>query len=255
MNRYILVFMICSLFGWVWESIYCSAKAKKWANRGFLYGPICPIYGSGAIIGFFLLDMEEAGILSVLPWWGVFAAGFVISMLLEYPTSWALEKLFHARWWDYSNVPLNLNGRTSVPTSIAFGGAAIFAMKIVLPAVNRLLIQTPEALIQLLALLTVAILSADATLTVSSLTDFQKHVNDIDAAFQSHMTEAVAQAVAAQSGIKTRAAQRIAVFKLSERKIHISRHLLENTLQELIKELPEQLSVSERIHRTLSKTK
>ena len=50
-NRYIIAYFLFSVLGWVWESIYCTAKEKKWQNRGFLYGPLCPIYGAGAIIG------------------------------------------------------------------------------------------------------------------------------------------------------------------------------------------------------------
>ena len=138
MNKVIVIFFMFAFLGWVWESIYCTAKDRKWANRGFLYGPICPIYGCGGIIGLFACDLVRGGFLPQLSPWQMFAAGFVVSMILEYPTSWVLEKLFHARWWDYSRVPLNINGRTSVPTSIAFGAASIPVMKTVLPAADAL---------------------------------------------------------------------------------------------------------------------
>lgn len=205
------------------------------------------------MIGLFLFDAEQAKFLPVLPWWGIFGAGFMVSMMLEYPTSWLLEKLFHARWWDYSSVPLNLNGRTSVPTSIAFGAAAILAMDVVLPALNHLLIKIPQTYIQLSALVMIAVLSADVTLTISALTDFQKRVNDIDTAFQNHMMDAVAQMVTIQSDIRNKAAQRITVFKISEQKMHITRHLLANTLHEMIKEVSEQRSIPRRIYKKTKK--
>ena len=109
MNKVIVIFFMFAFLGWVWESIYCTAKDRKWANRGFLYGPICPIYGCGGIIGLFACNLVKESILPDLSPWQMFGAGFVVSMILEYPTSWILEKLFHARWWDYSRVPLNIN--------------------------------------------------------------------------------------------------------------------------------------------------
>ena len=143
MNKVIVIFFMFAFLGWVWESIYCTAKDRKWANRGFLYGPICPIYGCGGIIGLFACDLVKGGVLPQLSPWQMFGAGFVVSMILEYPTSWVLEKLFHARWWDYSRVPLNINGRTSVPTSIAFGAVSIPIMKTILPAADTLIEAVP----------------------------------------------------------------------------------------------------------------
>ena len=186
MNKVIVIFFMFAFLGWVWESIYCTAKDRKWANRGFLYGPICPIYGCGGIIGLFACNLVKESILPLpqLSPWQMFGAGFVVSMILEYPTSWVLEKLFHARWWDYSRVPLNINGRTSVPTSIAFGAVSIPIMKTILPAADTLIEAVPESTINLTALLLVAVCSADTTLTVSALTDFQNKVTAIDDAFQ-----------------------------------------------------------------------
>ena len=96
-NRYIIAYFLFSVLGWVWESIYCTAKEKKWQNRGFLYGPLCPIYGAGAIIGLIYWDLNDHGIIPDLSWLGVFVAGFFVSMVLEYPTSYILEKKFNAR--------------------------------------------------------------------------------------------------------------------------------------------------------------
>ncbi|MBR4609908.1 MAG: putative ABC transporter permease, partial [Erysipelotrichaceae bacterium] len=96
MNKVIVIFFMFAFLGWVWESIYCTAKDRKWANRGFLYGPICPIYGCGGIIGLFACNLVKESILPDLSPWQMFGAGFVVSMILEYPTSWILEKLFQA---------------------------------------------------------------------------------------------------------------------------------------------------------------
>ena len=91
-----LYFIIYSFLGWVCEVIFCSVPARKFINRGFLMGPVCPIYGCGAllVIGF-LMPFKDSLVM-------VFAVGMVVTSLLEYITSYAMEKLFHSRWWDYS---------------------------------------------------------------------------------------------------------------------------------------------------------
>ena len=218
MSRYIVIFVVFSLFGWIWESIYCTIRQKKWANRGFLYGPVCPIYGFGCVVGLAAYDLCAAGFIPELSWWQIFIVGFAVSMILEYPTSWVLEKLFHARWWDYSKVPLNINGRTSVPTSIAFGAAAIAVLKFIIPPMSSLLALFPDWLIMLLALLFTAIISADITLTTAALTDFQSRIDRLDDSFQTHMTDAVYQILSAENKFKSKAVKRIAVFKFPREK-------------------------------------
>ena len=236
MNRYIVAFFIFSFLGWVWESIYCTICERKWANRGFLYGPICPIYGFGSLLGLFIYDLVKGGYLPTMEWWMIFILGFIVSMVLEYPTSWALEKLFKARWWDYSDVPLNINGRTSVPTSVAFGCAAILLMKVLIPLADRGISPVPEPLLDFLALVLVSIISIDTTLTISALTDFQKRVASIEEGFQNRMTDIVNQVYNIQNSFYRKVIERIAVFKLPERRKRIAKQLRENQFVELIKD-------------------
>ncbi len=218
MSRYIVIFIIFSFFGWIWESVYCTACQKKWANRGFLYGPICPIYGSGCVIALAIYDLTEKDVLPSLTWWQIFILGFAVSMILEYPTSFVLEKLFHARWGDYSKVPLSIKGRTSMPTSVAFGAASIAVMKFVLPAVSSFIMIFPDWLITMTALIFTAIISADLTLTASALTDFQNMVKRLDESFQNRMTDAVYNIISAENDFRRKAVKRIAVFKFPTEK-------------------------------------
>lgn len=213
MCRYIVIFILFSFFGWVWESIYCTVCEKKWANRGFLYGPVCPIYGFGCSIALAGFDLSSSGLIPVLSAWQIFILGFAVSMILEYPTSFVLEKLFHARWWDYSNIPLNIKGRTSVPTSLAFGLASIAVMRYAIPFISSLIAVLPEWLLTLTALVLTALISVDITLTASALTDFQKEIERLDNSFQSYMTDAVYQMLDAQKGFRAKTVKRIAVFK------------------------------------------
>lgn len=130
----ILYFFIYSFCGWLMESIYCSIPARRLINRGFLNGPLCPIYGSGVLlILIFLIPVRDhvspLGI--ALP--VVFLAGIALASAVEYATSWAMEKLFHARWWDYSHFKHNLNGRICLPISLAWGGLATVFLYLVQP--------------------------------------------------------------------------------------------------------------------------
>lgn len=236
LNKYIIAFFLFSFLGWVWESVYCTIRDRKWANRGFLYGPICPIYGCGALLGYLLYELMIDGHLPNLEWWMIFILGFIISMVLEYPTSWALEKLFKARWWDYSDFPMNINGRVSVPSSIAFGIGAILLIKVFIPFVDKGLSSLSEPLLNVLALILVSIISIDVTLTITALTDFELYVASIDEAFQNHMTDFVNRVYAKKNLKILNTIQRIKVFKLPGRKNRIAKQLREEQFVELIKD-------------------
>lgn len=236
MDRYIIVFAVFGFLGWIWESIFCTIKKHQWANRGFLFGPICPIYGFGAIIGLAIQDLNGRGVIPELVWWQMFLLAFVVSMVLEYPTSWLLEKLFHARWWDYSKTPLNINGRTSVPTSAAFGLAGILIMKLAIPFTEVMFQYISGTILHVCALVFVAVISVDTTLTVSALTDFQKRVSAIDAGFQNRMTDLVNHMYDVKDTVKHKAVERIVVFQLPKRKAEIAKSLRNRKFKELMEE-------------------
>ncbi len=128
----VLYFFLYSFLGWAQETVQCSIREKRFINRGFLNGPLCPIYGCGALLIFTCLLPIKRGIAS--PWLSVplvFLCGAVIASALEYVTSWAMEKLFHARWWDYSDKKWNINGRICFWISVGWGLlAAIFVFGI-----------------------------------------------------------------------------------------------------------------------------
>ena len=128
LSRYFVYFIIFSCMGWIYESIYCTIRAKKWENRGFLYGPLCPIYGAGGVAITAIADLISAHTDATFTWWQIFLVAFLGSIVLEYGTSWALEKLFHAYWWDYSSMPLNINGRVCFPYSVGFGVAGLIVV-------------------------------------------------------------------------------------------------------------------------------
>ena len=118
-SKLFLYFLIYSFLGWVWEGIVSLKERHKIVNRGFLNGPYCPIYGVGAL-AFVFLDQYFGNNLFFM-----FLVGGLIACVIEYITSWAMELIFHARWWDYSNKRFNINGRVYLRGFLAFGLGAL----------------------------------------------------------------------------------------------------------------------------------
>ena len=190
-SKYILEFTFFSFLGWVWESVFCTLRGGKWERRGFLFGPVCPIYGVGAVAGCALVDALVFFGAPALSWWQVILVSFFGSIVLEYSTSWALEKLFHAYWWDYSNMPLNINGRVCLPASLAFAAAGLLVVYVLHPLAAAVLARIPPVLCELLALTFTALIAADVTVTVTALNGFDKKIMAADKYFNDHMTDAV----------------------------------------------------------------
>lgn len=114
-KNYFSLFIIYSFLGWFMEVIWTLITDKKLVNRGFLIGPYCPIYGVGCLLLIVFLDSFKDNIFTL------FLMSIIVCSILEYFTSFIMEKLFNARWWDYSDRKLNLNGRICVDTMIPFG--------------------------------------------------------------------------------------------------------------------------------------
>lgn len=114
-TTYFLLFIIYAFLGWLMEVGCQLVEKKKFVNRGFLLGPICPIYGYGVLGILFLIGRDTSDIL------GVFLKSILICSVLEYMTSYIMEKLFKARWWDYSQKRFNINGRICLETMLPFG--------------------------------------------------------------------------------------------------------------------------------------
>ena len=132
----ILLFFIYAFAGWCMEVILKYRQYHRFINRGFLTGPVCPIYGCGAVLITVVigsLSSVESGLVMT------FALSFVICGAVEYLTSLVLEKIFHARWWDYSTKPMNLHGRVWIGNLLLFGVAGVGIIHILNPALYRFL--------------------------------------------------------------------------------------------------------------------
>lgn len=130
MDNLFMTFIVYSFIGWLWESIYCSIKARHFVYRGFLLGPYCPVYGFG-VSAVLLLVPSNAGTLLNL-----YFNIVVIVTIIEFVTSWLLEKLFNMKLWDYTHVPLNIEGRVAVPVSLFWGVGCLLLIKIINPMIQ-----------------------------------------------------------------------------------------------------------------------
>ena len=125
--KYILLFFLYSFLGWLMEVVYTFIRERKFVNRGFLKGPYCPIYGLGCVFLSIVLTNFNKNIFLL------FIITFTLCFILEYMTSLVLEKIFHLRWWDYSNYKFNINGRVCLETILPFSIIGIIAIKYINP--------------------------------------------------------------------------------------------------------------------------
>ena len=162
---WLLFFFIYCFSGWIWESLYVSTLKREWVNRGFLHGPMLPIYGFGAIIILRLTLPFSDSFLHI------FVLGMLGATLLEYVTGAAMERLFHMRYWDYSGQPFNLNGHISLLTSLGWGVFSILLVKVLHPPVEALLLIAPPYATEPASLILMIFFVADATKSVQAALD------------------------------------------------------------------------------------
>ncbi len=162
-----LIFILFSFIGWISEVIYVGVtSAHKFVNRGFLYGPLCPVYGFGGVM---ILMLPPSLYKTWIP---LFFASMILCTIVEYFVSWLMEKLFHTRWWDYSHYKIQLNGRICLLNSILFGFLGVAVIHFVYPLMIDLLNSLGQTLINISGMIILAVLSVDIFFTVRKLVDF-----------------------------------------------------------------------------------
>lgn len=167
-GQWALLFFFYCFCGWVWESCYVSARQRRWVNRGFLQGPLLPIYGFGAIIILFVTLPVENDLRLV------FLLGMLAATVLEYITGDVMERLFKVRYWDYSNQPCNLNGHICLTSSLAWGGFSVLLVRFLHPPVARLLADVPSFLVDPAALVLTAVFTTDVVRSIQAALDLKK---------------------------------------------------------------------------------
>ena len=166
-----LLFLIYSFIGWIIDICDILYKYKKLVNRGFLIGPICPIYGVGVLLMIFLLSGFVETPLAL------FILAIFIFMTLEYLTSYFMEKLFNARWWDYSDRKFNLNGRICLETTIPFGLGGMLVMYVVNPFFTSILDKFNHDFVVILGIILFVIFLVDIAVSFSVIDKIKRTIS------------------------------------------------------------------------------
>lgn len=196
MNKFLflfLLFIIYSFIGWLIEMIYVSIKSKKIYNRGFLIGPYCPIYGVSALLMILLLSKYKNDFVIL------FLVGIVISSFLEYITSYLMEKIFKARWWDYSNKPFNIDGRVCLINSLLFGILCILLVVFINPFIVNSLNKIPSSFINIIAYILMILFIIDFTVSFKIIFNIKKSTYNIRHDYTSEISDKVRETLMKKS--------------------------------------------------------
>ncbi|MGN0361892.1 MAG: putative ABC transporter permease [Bilifractor sp.] len=229
-SKLFVEFIFYSFLGWLWESFYCTVKEKHWQDRGFLFGPICPIYGSCVVAGIIVFHILQSSHIRTrdIPVVFLFLISMVVSAIAEYGTSWVLEKRFHARWWDYSRVPLNLNGRICLPVSLCFGAVGVFIIRYLLPWVSGLHSVLPALFYEILGLVFAGFFGADIALTETALSSLLQNIEDFKTEFNEKAEERYEKIAAVPEDVKNAVESKASVLRRAGKLSAGQRHVLVN---------------------------
>lgn len=169
-----LYFFVYGFLGWCTEVAFAATKEKAFVNRGFLNGPICPIYGFGVVSVIWLLSPYKSKLFML------YITSIIVVTALEWVTGLVLEKIFHNKWWDYSDMPLNLNGYVCLLFSLIWGVACVLIVKWIHPLIARGVNLVPKGLgIVLISGCTIAA-CVDLYVTVSKILKLNRRLEKME---------------------------------------------------------------------------
>ena len=157
------IFIMYAFVGWCCEVIFAALCDGKFVNRGFLAGPVCPIYGFGVLIVVCVLNPIKDNIFVL------FIGSVLLTSALEFAASWALERFLHQKWWDYTDIPFNIKGYVCLKFSLLWGLACVFVVKLVHPTLFALVMKIPRIVGVILLSVFFAALVSDLTITLFAL--------------------------------------------------------------------------------------
>lgn len=167
-------FITYAFLGWCLEVAYHLYKQKRFVNRGFLYGPLCPIYGVTAVSLIVCLTPVRHN------WMYVFIGGFILASIIEYLTGYVLDIIFHTRWWDYTDNKYNIKGYICLRFSLIWGAIAMLFMFIIHPGITRVMQFIPKQLGEVFYNIFLILLVIDITSTIRSLIQINILFNELD---------------------------------------------------------------------------
>lgn len=170
----LLYFFVYGFLGWCTEVGYAAFKTHHFVNRGFLNGPICPIYGVGVTAVITVLTPYKSDIIVL------YILSVVLVTVLEGLTGWAMDKIFHNKWWDYSDMPLNIGGYVCLLFSIVWGFTCLLIIYFVQPLIHRALTLIPTVVGIVLIVVFGIILIADLYVTASTIFKFNRRLASME---------------------------------------------------------------------------
>ena len=172
--RIYLFFFIYAFLGWCTEVVYAALTVGKFVNRGFLNGPLCPIYGFGIIaVVKFLMPVKNNLFL-------LFVGSIFITSLLELLTGFVLEKMFNHKWWDYSDKPFNIGGYICPLFSLMWGIACLIVVDKIHPMISGLVYIIPDTAAVVFLAITSIVLLVDLFATVNTIFKLNKKLKHIE---------------------------------------------------------------------------
>lgn len=205
--------MMYSFIGWIIEGIYFIIISRKIIDRGFLIGPYLPIYGFGALaIAIFLQKYSDDFIT-------LFCMGTIICSVLEYLTSYIMEKLFRARWWDYRDKSFNINGRVCLENSVLFGLGGCIVVYVLHPFFMNILSILPTVVKLILVIFLLIILVIDVLFSFRVIFSFRNFISDVKKDSTTEINKLVKRVISSNSILGKRLIQAFPNFKLSFYKI------------------------------------
>ncbi len=196
--KYFLLFIIYSFLGWCMEMVYCYYCTKKWVDRGFLIGPICPIYGVGCLgISLLLIKYKNDPIV-------LFLMTALICSLLEYFTSYLMEKLFKARWWDYSDKKYNINGRICLELIWAFGVLGLFIVYLVHPFFINILNGIDNSFLIFVSAILFVLFMVDNVISFRIISSFKTVAKSVHKDSTEEITKKIREKLMKQGGLYKR---------------------------------------------------
>jgi len=168
-------FYIYSFLGWLWESSYVSFKEKKLVNRGFVTGPVCTIYGFGAVIVYLILKPISGNIILL------YLGGVIVPTILEYATAVLMETLFHTSWWDYSKNKYNFQGRICLGASLGWGAFSVILFYVFQPFVDRIVALYSVATGELLVRIATLVYAVDFGMSYMNAMQIGEKLRNMDA--------------------------------------------------------------------------
>ena len=182
-----LSLMLYSFIGWLWESTFCTyVNERRFTNSGFLLGPCCPIYGVGVLACWLALRGVASPVLQFL------AAG-ALCCAIEYAVGWVLERQTGARFWDYSDLPVNLHGRVCLYGFLLFGAMAVLVCRVVEPWLLWQMAQLPDGVVSGVALLVAAALAMDTAFSAASWRHLSERLDQLRGGIAERLDESMAE--------------------------------------------------------------